>query len=162
MEAHVYDYDPTLAPEGKTVVSVTLHTRNHTYWTGLRRQDDGAYRTAKAELAERVIDQLDARLGDIRDRVEVIDVATPATFIRYTHNWQGSYQGWYPSGDLLTAKPLPKTLPGLDRCYTIGQWVEPGGGLPVVALAGRNVAQVLCKRDGKRFQTSRCADGGPA
>ena len=92
---------------------------------------------------------------DIKDKVKVVDVATPATFIRYTHNWQGSYQGWYPSGDLLTAKPLSKTLPGLARFYMIGQWVEPGGGLPIVALAGRNVAQMLCKRDGKRFQTTQ-------
>jgi len=154
MEAHIYNYDPTLAPPGKTVVTVTLYTRNHTFWSHLRDQDCDAYRIVKDELAGQVIEQLDARLGEIADRVEVVDVATPATFVRYTHNWQGSYQGWYPSNDLLTAKPLPKTLPGLDRFYMVGQWVEPGGGLPIVAQAGRNVTQMICKRDGKHFQTA--------
>jgi phytoene dehydrogenase-like protein len=157
MEAHIYKYDPTLAPAGKTVVTVTLYTRNHAYWTELRDQDRDTYRAVKDELARQIIERLEARFGDIRGKVEVADVATPATFVRYTRNWQGSYQGWYPSNDLLTAKPLSKTLPGLDRFYMIGQWVEPGGGLPIVAQAGRNVTQIICRRDGRRFQTSPCA-----
>jgi phytoene dehydrogenase-like protein len=157
MEAHVYNYDPTLAPPGKTVVTVTLYTRNHAYWTELRDRDRKAYQAAKDKLARQVIERLDARFGGIKENVEVVDVATPATFIRYTRNWQGSYQGWYPSSDLLTAKPLSKTLPGLERFYMIGQWVEPGGGLPIVAQAGRNVAQMVCKRDGKRFRSAQCA-----
>jgi phytoene dehydrogenase-like protein len=41
----------------------------------------------------------------------------------------------------------------LGDFYMIGQWVEPGGGLPPVALAGRNVAQIICRRDGKPFHT---------
>ena len=34
----------------------------------------------------------------------------------------------------------------------VGQWVEPGGGLPAVALSGRNLAQIICKKDKKKFQ----------
>jgi phytoene dehydrogenase-like protein len=157
MEAHIFNYDPTLAPAGKTVVSVTLYTRNHAFWTDLRERDREAYRAAKDEVGRRVIERLDTRLGQIKDRIEVIDVATPATLIRYTRNWKGSYEGWYPPDDWLNATPLSKTLPGLDRFYMIGQWVEPGGGVPIVAQSGRNVAQLLCHRDGKRFHTSRCS-----
>ena len=64
---------------------------------------------------------MDLRLGDIQDHVEVVDVATPATIINRTHNWQGSYQGGYPSGSLLSAVPLKKELPGLDRFYMVDQ-----------------------------------------
>jgi phytoene dehydrogenase-like protein len=156
LEAHVYNYDPTLAPAGRTNLSVTLYTRNHAFWTGLREKDPVAYRAAKDEVARQVVDRLDARLGGIKDQVEVLDVATPATIRRYTRNWQGSYEGWFPPDDWLNAKPLSKTLPGLQRFYMIGQWVEPGGGVPVVALSGRNLAQVICARDGKRFEASRC------
>jgi phytoene dehydrogenase-like protein len=154
MEAHVYNYDPTLAPEGKTVVSVTLYTRNHPYWTNLREHDRAAYQAAKDDLAREVIARLDRKFGDFADVVEVVDVATPATVIRYTHNWQGSYQGWYPPADLLSGGTIPKTLPGLRDFYMIGQWVEPGGGLPPAALSGRNVAQILCVRDGVPFTTT--------
>ena len=155
MEAHVYNYDPSLAPPGKTVLSVTLYTTNDVFWVELRQRDGRAYRRAKDQLARAVIERLDRKLGDIADHVEVIDVATPATFIRYTGNWHGSYQGWYPPADILSAPPLPKELPGLESFYMIGQWVEPGGGLPPVALSGRNAAQIMCKRDGKRFRTSK-------
>jgi phytoene dehydrogenase-like protein len=51
-------------------------------------------------------------------------------------------------------KRMDKTLPGLDGFYMVGQWVEPGGGLPPAAQSGRNVIQVICKKDKKSFVTS--------
>jgi phytoene dehydrogenase-like protein len=51
------------------------------------------------------------------------------------------------------SRRMSKTLPGLANFYMVGQWVEPGGGLPPAALSGRNVTQLLCKRDGKKFVT---------
>jgi phytoene dehydrogenase-like protein len=155
MEAHIYNYDPTLAPPGKTVVTVTLYTANDVYWSELRARDRDAYRAAKDDLARQVIERLDRKFGDVRAHVEETDVATPATLIRYTSNWHGSYQGWYPPTDILSAARLPKELPGLESFYMAGQWVEPGGGLPQVALSGRNVAQIICQRDGKSFRTTR-------
>ena len=50
---------------------------------------------------------------------------------------------------------MRKTLPGLDNFYMAGQWVEPGGGLPAVAMSGRNVIQIICKKEKKKFQTKR-------
>jgi hypothetical protein len=35
----------------------------------------------------------------------------------------------------------------------VGQWVEPGGGLPPSALSGRKIIEMLCKKDGKSFET---------
>jgi hypothetical protein len=35
-----------------------------------------------------------------------------------------------------------------------GEWVEPGGGLPPAAMSGRNVIQIICKRDKKTFVTT--------
>jgi phytoene dehydrogenase-like protein len=32
-----------------------------------------------------------------------------------------------------------------------GHWVEPGGGLPAVAMSGRNVIQIICKNEKKKF-----------
>ena len=48
---------------------------------------------------------------------------------------------------------LDNTLPGLANFYMVGQWVEPGGGLPPAAISGREVIQMICKRDGKPFET---------
>jgi phytoene dehydrogenase-like protein len=49
---------------------------------------------------------------------------------------------------------ISKTLPGLDNFYMVGQWVNPGGGLPSGVMTGRHVAQILCRRDGKKFKAS--------
>ena len=83
-------------------------------------------------------------------QVEMRDVATPVTFHRYTGNWRGSFEGWLPSPDQFGLR-MRKTLPGLDNFYMCGQWVEPGGGIPPAAMSGRNVIQLICKKDKKEF-----------
>jgi phytoene dehydrogenase-like protein len=49
---------------------------------------------------------------------------------------------------------MSKTLPGLNNFYMVGQWVEPGGGLPPAAYSGRNLIQILCKQDRRKFITN--------
>jgi phytoene dehydrogenase-like protein len=51
-------------------------------------------------------------------------------------------------------KRISKTLPRLDNFYMAGQWVEQGGGLPTAAMSGRNVTQIICKKDKKTFVTA--------
>ena len=57
----------------------------------------------------------------IRQGVEVTDVSTPATVIRYTANWQGSMEGWLlkPANGF---GPLRRTPAGLRRFMMVGQW----------------------------------------
>jgi phytoene dehydrogenase-like protein len=47
----------------------------------------------------------------------------------------------------------PMALPGLGSFYMVGQWVEPGGGVPTSAISARKLIKRLCKQDGKRFTT---------
>ena len=63
--------------------------------------------------------------------------------MRYTGNWQGSYEGWLPTPRIL-GRRIPYTLPGLKDFYMAGHWVVAGGGLPSAALSGRYVAQMIC------------------
>ncbi len=90
----------------------------------------------------------------IRNNLEMTDVATPITFERYTGNRHGSVPGWLMTTGTV-GKRLPKTLPGLDRFYMIGQWQEPGGGVVMLALAGRETVQIICSRDGNEFMAGR-------
>lgn len=155
IEAHTFSYDSTLAPNGKTVVSVTLTTRNADYWIELRKADRDRYSAEKQRIAEEVIQHLGTRLGFTREQVEEIDVATPATFLRYTGNRKGSIQGWMPLMNPLAPSPVKNKLPGLRNLYLAGQWVTPGGGLPIALLTGRNIAQVICKNDGRKLKVKR-------
>jgi phytoene dehydrogenase-like protein len=146
----IYNFDPTLAPVGKTFVNVMFESFGFEYWTNLRKNDRPQYKKEKQLIADRVIQELDKKIGNIKENVEVIDVATPATYIRYTNNWRGSYEGWLPAPGALMST-IKKELPGLNNFYMIGQWVEPGGGLPNTIRSGRNVTQIICKKDNKEF-----------
>lgn len=150
MLVRICSFDPTFAPDGCTAVVVNLRCHDYAFWTRLREQDREVYAREKQRVADRVIDALDERFGNIRATLEILDVATPATYIRYTNIWQGSYQGWAPTPKLV-GKTLEKTLPGLRGFYMAGQWVEPAGGLPRAMFSARNVAQIICRDDGRRF-----------
>jgi phytoene dehydrogenase-like protein len=150
-EFRVYNFDPTLAPPGKTVVTVMMESK-YDYWKKLREEDRDRYRAQKDHVAAAVLEELERRFPGIKNKVEMTDVATPATFERYTGNWQGSFEGWRISPRTLTLR-MARTLPGLEAFWMAGQWVEPGGGLPTALMSGRQIIQLVCHKDGREFKT---------
>jgi len=145
----VYNFDPALAPPGKNVITVIFESK-YDYWKKLRDEDRDRYRAQKDNVAAAVLDELERRFPGIISKVEVVDVATPATFERYTGNWQGSFEGWRISPRTLTLQ-MDRTLPGLANFWMAGQWVQPGGGLPTAVISGRQVVQLICHGDGREF-----------
>ncbi len=148
---HNYSYDPTAAPEGKSTVVIRFMV-DYDLWKGLAA-DRERYDAAKEEVANALIGVLERRWPGVSEQIEMIDVATPMTFERYTGNWEGSMEGWLITTKSMTMK-MKKTLPGLDRFYMVGQWVSPGGGLPGCAITAKEVMQIVCHRDGKMFETA--------
>jgi phytoene dehydrogenase-like protein len=147
-----YSYDPTLAPAGKTVLKVQYDT-DYDYWEKLY-QNRERYNAEKEQIADDVIKVLDKRFPGLAAKVEMRDVATPMTWVRYTGNWRGSYEGWMFSAESFTGS-MRKTLPGLDNFYMAGQWVNPGGGMPTAAMSGRQTIQMICHKDKKKFITTK-------
>ena len=146
-----YNYDPTLAPKGKTMVKVQFET-DYDYWENIYKEPE-KYQAEKERIADDVIAALDKRFPGLASKVEMRDIATPMTWVRYTGNWRGSYEGWMFSAESFTSS-MRKTLPGLDNFYMAGQWVNPGVGMPTAAMSGHNTIQVICHRDKKPFVTS--------
>ncbi|HEY55350.1 MAG TPA: NAD(P)/FAD-dependent oxidoreductase [Dehalococcoidia bacterium] len=151
MGVHIYNFDPSLAPKGKTALKVQFNT-DYDYWKKLS-QDLKRYKAEKEQIADQVVAALDQRFPGLAAQVEMRDVATPMTWERVTGNWRGSYEGWFPTIES-AMKSMSKILPGLDNFYMTGQWVEPGGGLPTAAMSGRNVTQIICKKDKRAFVTT--------
>jgi phytoene dehydrogenase-like protein len=149
----IYSYDSTFAPPGKTSLSVLLYA-DYDYWQKLRLENREQYKQEKEKIANQIIAFLDTRFPGLANQVEMCDVATPATWERYTGNWQGSWEGWFLSSKVFMTS-MSKELPGLKNFYMVGQWVEPGGGSPAAAVSGRNAIQIICKRDRKRFITTK-------
>jgi len=141
-----FHFDPTFAPKGKTAVTCFLPTRNFSYWVSLHRDKPAIYYAEKHRIAEQVMAILEKRTPGLRSAVEVTDVSSPASVIRYTGNWKGSMEGWWiaPGSGF---RPLPNTLPGLRRFMMVGQWVLPGGGLPSGPMTARPAIQAICNAD---------------
>jgi len=150
---HIYNFDPTFAPQGKTVLIVMLAT-DYEYWRKLR-ENDAQYKSEKEMIADKVVSILNERFAGFASQVEMRDIASPTTFVRYTGNWKGSFEGWQVTPKTWNfGQVMKKTLPGLSNFYMAGQWVEPGGGLPAVAMSGRNVIQIICKKEKRTFTTT--------
>ncbi len=149
---HIYNQDPTLAPAGGTSLVVILPSR-YEYWKELS-VDRAAYDEKKDQVARGVVTALEEHYPGIGADVEMVDVATPLTFERYTGNWKGSFEGWLitPENSFSVMKPMSQKLPGLANFYLCGQWVEPGGGLPTGVMSARRLFQTICKEDGVKFK----------
>jgi phytoene dehydrogenase-like protein len=146
LEVHVYSYDPTLAPPGKTCVSAGFYTDRGDYWIDLKKNNPREYNRVKQEFAVAVIGIIEDKFGGIKDYVEVVDVATPATFHHYTGNWKGSVQGWLPGKNIMASSPVTSGLPGLKNFYYTSHWSVPGGGLPTALKNARDTARLIVKK----------------
>jgi phytoene dehydrogenase-like protein len=144
-------FDPGMAPPGKSAVEVWYATR-YDYWEELAR-DRVRYEEEKKRIADFTIAELDKRWPGFASQVELVDVPTPATYVRYTGNWQGSPDGWYITPDNMKKQGTLHSLPGLSGFHMVGQWTRPFSGTVLAALSGRQLIQLLCKRSGRPFVT---------
>jgi phytoene dehydrogenase-like protein len=138
-----------LCPGGTTMMTIRLPTR-YQFWLDLKKNDPRRYRAEKKNILRKIMVILDQRFPGLGKNIERFDVATPATFVRYTNNWRASYEGWLPTPKIL-GRRIRYNLPGLKNFYMAGHWVIPGGGLPSAAISGRDVAQLICAEQEKVF-----------
>ena len=149
-----YAFDPSLAPDGCSVVTSLIHG-DWEYWNALRADRD-AYAAAKTEVADACAAAIDARYPGFKDAIEITDVATPVTFERFTGNWRGVFMTWKLTAEFQKRYGyVRKTVPGLENLYVASMWTSPPGGIPGAAMAGREVVQLLCAADRKRFVATK-------
>lgn len=146
-----YCYDPFLAPPGKSVL-ISMFPTDYEAWKAIAA-DPERYAAQKRCIADQFVGFLERRLPQVKGKVEMVDVATPMTFEHYTGNWQGSFEGWLITTKTITMK-MRKKLPAVGNFHMIGQWVQPGGGLPTGAMHGRAVIKAICRENRLAFQTT--------
>ena len=142
-----YSYDDTMAPEGKT----TIVMRFESPWNLWRDLEGEEYRNEKEQIKKDAVACLEKIYPGISGHVEVIDVATPKTNVRYTGVKEGAYEGFLPTRENMI-KSLKMQLPGLKNFYMAGQWLFPGGGLPPSAQSGKWAVQIICRKKKQPFK----------
>ncbi len=145
-----YSYDKTMAPEGKTTIVMRYETP-WKLWKNLEREE---YKNEKNQIQKDALKYLELEYPGITEYVEVIDVATPLTDVRYTGVKDGAYEGFLPTKENMM-KSLDMTLPKLQNFYMAGQWLFPGGGLPPSAQTGKWTVQLICKKEKTKFTSNK-------
>lgn len=141
--------DPGFAPEGHCVVQAMIPT-SYEWWATRGPQ----YTLEKQALAEQTLARLEPHFPGLGSAMRVTDLATPLTYWNMAHSWRGAYEGWMPTDGSFFGH-VPKVLDGLDGLYLAGQWVEPGGGVPMAVMSGRQAVQLICRDRQRTFLHQR-------
>jgi len=138
--------DPTAAPEGKTVLSITILS-DYDFKNGW--YEDVSYEkydALKTEVAEAAIKRAEILMPGLSDHIEVMEVGSPRTMEHYTSNYRGSIVGWDFPPEQSMMNRLPQETP-IDNLYLSGAWTFPGGGQSAVIMSGLLAADKIIKRD---------------
>jgi len=152
LDIEIFNFDPSLAPKGKTVVKVVMES-NYDYWKAL---DAEKYQVEKRKVADLIAVQLEKRFAGFQSHTEATDVVTPISAEHWTSAYRGC-QAWGAPKEYqkeVTKNGVSKTLPGLQNFYMVGQWAGGTIGLNTVCLMGRNLIRDLCKLDNKKFEAT--------
>ncbi|MFJ8438984.1 phytoene desaturase family protein [Kitasatospora griseola] len=157
-------YSDGFAPPGKSVIHCTYFS-DYDYWKSLRARDRKKYRAHKQRAADVVRAFLERRHPGLGARIDLIEVASPATMERYTGNSYGSILAWkaFSGADDLITKLINRDrmrLPGLSGFSMAGHWASLGG-LIRAASSGRFAVQYLCEELGVEFRAWESEDQDP-
>ena len=97
---------------------------------------------ANHRYAMKIIDAIEERGISVRDRLEVLEIRTPADLERTVMAPGGSIYGTSSNG-ARSAFLRAKNRSPLKGLYCVGGSAHPGGGLPLVGLSAEIVAQAV-------------------
>jgi phytoene dehydrogenase-like protein len=115
-----------------------------TYDFWKKAKEEGRYEEEKQALADQISRALIRKFPQIEGNIDVIDIATPLTYERYTGAYRGSPMTIMGVGDKM--KYYPGCVKNISGLYFAGQRLLPPGGLPVAVDTGRKAAQMVCRQ----------------
>jgi phytoene dehydrogenase-like protein len=144
--------DPTIyicAPHDPTMVSKTGHEAWFVLVNAPRHGTDSfdwSDRTFAQKYAQKIIDLIESRGISVRDRLELLEIRTPADLEKSVMAPGGSIYGTSSNG-ARSAFNRAKNRSPLKGLFCVGGSAHPGGGLPLVGLSAEIVAQAVIERD---------------
>jgi len=140
MSINNYSYEPSFAPAGCTVLqSQFIQTEeDYAYWTELAK-DTEAYRKKKEELSAEALARVLEQFPELKGKIRILDVWTPATYDRYCNAYRGAYMSFVITKGAKNVT-VPGCLKGLKNLFIASQWQMGPGGLPTAAAMGKFAA----------------------
>jgi len=127
------------SPEGKNTLNI-LNLQGYSHWEKYESDyfqgKKKTYRKEKERMADILIDKVEETLlPGLRKAIEVKEIGTPLTNVRYTKNYRGAIYGWDQTLDNSIPRRLPHKTP-IQNLYLAGGWTQPGGGYGAVIPSG--------------------------
>jgi all-trans-retinol 13,14-reductase len=135
-------YDNVLkgySPEGKNTINI-LVLQGYEPWMKFEadyfKGNKTEYRKEKERMADVLIDRVEKTLlPGLRKAIEVKEIGTPLTNLRYTGNYRGAIYGFDQTLDNSGMNRLPHSTP-IANLYLAGAWTRPGHGYGAVIPSG--------------------------
>lgn len=127
------------SPSGKNTINI-MNLQGFAHWEQYQEDylkgNKKAYRTEKERMAKLLIQNVEKTLlPGLSDAIEVMEIGTPLTNLRYTSNYRGAIYGWDQtmnnSGNTRVGHKTP-----VKNLYLAGAWTRPGHGYSAVIPSG--------------------------
>lgn len=127
------------SPKGKNTLNI-ITLQGYDFWKKYEadyfKGNKKDYRAEKERMADIMIKQVEKTLlPGLSKAIEVKEIGTPLTNVRYTGNYRGAIYGWDQTLDNSGQSRLPHTTP-IENLYLSGAWTKPGGGYGGVIWSG--------------------------
>jgi phytoene dehydrogenase-like protein len=137
------------APEGHTALTISFSGESYEYWDQHRK--NGTYDEQKQLLARDLTRLIEKNLPQTRGKIDVINIATPLTYERYTGSDRGAWMTIMSKNARAAAMPAPVSRE-IKNLYFAGFRTIAPGGLPVAVYSGFRAAQYACRDFGLVFE----------
>lgn len=140
-----YEYEPTFAPEGKTVLQVNIpqFDKEYLYWKELTKDE---YQNHKIAIVGAVEERLYKQFPKLKGHMEFLDCWTPITYERYCNAYHGAYMSFITKKGVKSFR-VKGIVKGIKNLYIASQWIMAPGGLPVAVTAGKFAVWRINKKD---------------
>jgi all-trans-retinol 13,14-reductase len=127
------------SPEGKNTVNV-IALQGYDHWqkyeTDYLNGEKTEYRKEKKRMADVLIKRVEERLmPGLSGAIEVMEIGTPLTNLRYTSNYRGAIYGWDQTLSNSGNTRVPHGTP-VKNLFLSGAWSNPGHGYSAVIYSG--------------------------
>ena len=138
------DHEESYAPEGKALIQTMIYCGEPDAkgFIDLRRENRDEYKKKKQELGALTAEAISDHFPGLKNKLQLLDVWTPATYRRYVDSEIGSFMSFAMPKGRLPIK-LKNRVPGRDRILLAGQWLQMPGGLPIAAATGRDAVEAI-------------------
>jgi len=129
------------SPKGCTTLTSLLIGDTYDFWK--KAKEENRYEEEKRALADKISRAICQKYPQAEGNIEVLDIATPLTYERYTGAYRGSWMSVKGVGEKMNY--WRASLTNAKGVFFAGHRIMSPGGLPVAIFTGRQAAQMACR-----------------